>query len=536
MKLLKQISLSVLAFFLLSLAPVYAYTDLGLSDDYSEAIESLSGDGVIEGYPDDTFRSNLPINRAEYTKILIHAKLGYEPVDYATDCFPDVPEDEWFASYVCYAEENGIIEGYPSGDFEPGTDINYAEAAKIIVNTFVVGQVDSLGDEWFHPFVESMATNNYVPPSIFRNDRLVTRGEMAEMIYRVQGNIQTEDSIPIELFQPLEKCTDSTFDPGVETWLFHYPALYGWSSIQKQGVHCQLDNGREIYSILVVNNDYESERWLVYFEEETGFIRHLALDCLVAGDMPVATLEMSPEGQIFAFCSGADAGWFGEEVFEITVDDQILLSHLIGDGHYGGESYTPINVPEETSNNSSLDDALYSYASDLGLDATQFEVCYQELRYNESIQADFDAGVSLSVSGVPSFFINGEKFVGALPYSVFEENIEAALLTDFESRAGIYSTDDAPFLGDLNAPVVMVQFSEFQDPFSKRFLDETFGQIQENYIDTGQVLFIFRDFPLVYHKNANLTANAAQCADEQNEFWNYHKLLFETQEYWDDLN
>ena len=90
--------------------------------------------------------------------------------------------------------------------------------------------------------------------------------------------------------------------------------------------------------------------------------------------------------------------------------------------------------------------------------------------------------------------------------------------------------DDDPFMGNKNAPVTVIEFSDFQCPFCGRFRSETFDQIKKQYIDTGKVKFVFRDFPLTsIHPMAQKAAEAAECADDQGKFWEYHDLIFERQ-------
>ncbi len=99
------------------------------------------------------------------------------------------------------------------------------------------------------------------------------------------------------------------------------------------------------------------------------------------------------------------------------------------------------------------------------------------------------------------------------------------------------SLDDDPFKGDPNAPVIVVEFSDFQCPFCSRFYQQTLPLIQENYIDTGKIKFVYRDLPLdSLHPNARLTHIAAECADEQEKFWEYHDVLFEKQSQWQRLS
>jgi len=89
--------------------------------------------------------------------------------------------------------------------------------------------------------------------------------------------------------------------------------------------------------------------------------------------------------------------------------------------------------------------------------------------------------------------------------------------------------DDDPFLGDKNAPVTIVSFEDFQCPFCKRAFDQTFPQLKRDYIDTGKVKYVYRDFPLSFHPQANAAAESSECADEQGKFWEYHGEIFNNQ-------
>jgi len=95
------------------------------------------------------------------------------------------------------------------------------------------------------------------------------------------------------------------------------------------------------------------------------------------------------------------------------------------------------------------------------------------------------------------------------------------------------SVDDDPALGSEDAPVVIVEFSDFQCPFCRRFHQQTLPLIISEYVETGKVRFVFRDFPLMrIHPQAEPAAQAAECADEQGKFWEMHDLLFERQAEW----
>jgi protein-disulfide isomerase len=90
--------------------------------------------------------------------------------------------------------------------------------------------------------------------------------------------------------------------------------------------------------------------------------------------------------------------------------------------------------------------------------------------------------------------------------------------------------DDDPYKGDENAPVTIVEFSDFQCPFCARFFSNTLSQIENDYISTGKVKLVYRDFPLSFHPNAQPAAEAAECAREQGKFWEFHDKIFENQQ------
>lgn len=91
--------------------------------------------------------------------------------------------------------------------------------------------------------------------------------------------------------------------------------------------------------------------------------------------------------------------------------------------------------------------------------------------------------------------------------------------------------DDDPVLGNVDAPVVLVEFGDFQCPFCKKFHEEARKEILEKYVETGKVKIVYRDFPLEnIHPAARPAAEAAECADEQGKFWPYHDALYTRQD------
>jgi len=98
------------------------------------------------------------------------------------------------------------------------------------------------------------------------------------------------------------------------------------------------------------------------------------------------------------------------------------------------------------------------------------------------------------------------------------------------------SFDGEPVKGNPDAPITVVEFSDFQCPFCSRFFEQTLPLIEKNYIDTGKIKFVYKDLPLDnLHPNARSAHIAAECADEEGKFWEYHDVLFQKQAVWQRL-
>lgn len=99
-----------------------------------------------------------------------------------------------------------------------------------------------------------------------------------------------------------------------------------------------------------------------------------------------------------------------------------------------------------------------------------------------------------------------------------------------QPTTGVASVDDDPVLGDKNAPVTMIEFSDYECPFCKRHFDETLPQLIKTYVDTGKVKIVYRDLPLSFHDPmATKEAIAANCARKQggdSKYFQYHDEIF----------
>jgi protein-disulfide isomerase len=91
-----------------------------------------------------------------------------------------------------------------------------------------------------------------------------------------------------------------------------------------------------------------------------------------------------------------------------------------------------------------------------------------------------------------------------------------------QAQTAAIEVGQAPHLGSIDAPLTIVEFTDFQCPYCNRFFDETFPSIKKNYIDSGKVRFYSMDLPLDMHPNALRAAEAGRCAGEQGKFWLMH--------------
>lgn len=160
------------------------------------AILYLKDSGIINGYPDGTFKPEKSVNRAELLKIIIEGK-GFTPssAEY-NKCFKDIIDTEWYAPYVCYAKSVNWISGYPDGTFKPSRTVNKAEAIKMLLNSQGVEiptdiTVESYEDvdikEWFAPYINKAKELGILEEdgNKFEPAKEMTRGGISENLYRL---------------------------------------------------------------------------------------------------------------------------------------------------------------------------------------------------------------------------------------------------------------------------------------------------------------------------------------------------------------
>ncbi len=192
-------------------------------------------------------------------------------------------------------------------------------------------------------------------------------------------------------------------------------------------------------------------------------------------------------------------------------------------------------------------------ASEIGLDSEAFSACVESPPYQEAIREDLNNGSGFGITGTPSFLVNGQLLVGAQPISVFESAIAAVNAgqpiagTSSGSATGndqpqqpavaptpaTISNEFAAAMGDPNAPITIVEYTDYQCPYCSQHSSQTMPQVVQQMVETGRVYYILKDFPLdQLHPDARIGAAAARCAGEQEAYWEMHDALFAQQSVW----
>lgn len=207
-------------------------------------------------------------------------------------------------------------------------------------------------------------------------------------------------------------------------------------------------------------------------------------------------------------------------------------------------------------------------AEQVGADMEAYTACMEAGDQFVVVGDRVDIGFARGFGGTPSFqFVRTSdnvvfQLIGAQPYEQFAGMIDAVLagaMPQTQSQAQAQQNSGIPFWatasglapdparpgynvagdqykGNPDAAVVVIEFSDFQCPFCMRHSQVTQPILDEKYVDTGKVLWVFKHFPLSIHPQAPAAGVAAECAAEQGFFWEMHELLFENMERWSVSN
>jgi protein-disulfide isomerase len=204
---------------------------------------------------------------------------------------------------------------------------------------------------------------------------------------------------------------------------------------------------------------------------------------------------------------------------------------------------------------------LAATARKVGADVTAYERCMASGRHDARVQQRVAAAQALGYNGTPTFqFVqqaSGKTYTlsGARPVDVFVGWIDALLagkeppeakqpekrelplwakpegLAPDAKRPGFTVAGD-PYKGKPGARLVVVEFADFECPSCRRHALETQPALDKRFVETGEVMWVAKHFPLRIHPRAPVAAASAVCAGDQGKFWQMHHVLFERVEQW----
>ena len=126
---------------------------------------------------------------------------------------------------------------------------------------------------------------------------------------------------------------------------------------------------------------------------------------------------------------------------------------------------------------------------------------------------------------VPSPSWEGVNMINTDSTQVLDEITIREITSTKKPTIASFYNNASPILGDTNAPLTLVEFGDYQCTYCKKFFHETEESILINYIQTGKVKMLFKDFIVVNEDSVN-AASAAHCANDQKMFWQYHSTLY----------
>jgi hypothetical protein len=176
-------------------AEVTTFSDVPQTNDNYVAISYLSGEGIVKGYSDGTFKPDQLVNRAEALKIILEGTKAEIPATITETGFTDVNVADWFSEYVVAGKTLGIIGGNPDGTYAPGRDVARSEFVKILLNANGFKPEKWQGkqiyndvpiDSWFTPYMNYAGQAGLLTADANSNlnpSKQLTRAEVAEIYY-----------------------------------------------------------------------------------------------------------------------------------------------------------------------------------------------------------------------------------------------------------------------------------------------------------------------------------------------------------------
>ncbi len=167
-------------------------------------------------------------------------------------------------------------------------------------------------------------------------------------------------------------------------------------------------------------------------------------------------------------------------------------------------------------------------ARQVGLDVNRFDASLRSGKFKDIVMQDDAEGQARDVTGTPTFFVNEvNRATGAPPFDVFQKLIDG-LLAGAQTTPPSGVVVSGTSVGFTNAPITVVEYSDFQCHFCQQFANAVEAQLDAAYIQTGKVRFVYKHL-IAFGDESELAAEASECAAEQNQFWPFHDALMQLQ-------
>ena len=181
------------------------FSDVSSSHPYAEAIRWGKESGVLSGYPDGTFGPDKTVNRAEFLKIVLGAKGSDVASASSPTGFRDVDENAWYTPYVRYGKQQGIVQGYPDGSFKPEQPVNFAEALKMAYVALGIEGNTSAGGAWYEQYLNHAKDNGVLFSNAVNVGAGMSRKDVVWIVWRLLEGAGATDEPVLESSPELEE-------------------------------------------------------------------------------------------------------------------------------------------------------------------------------------------------------------------------------------------------------------------------------------------------------------------------------------------
>jgi len=211
---MKSIKLSAIAIVAVLMVSQVALAAVPFSDHighkWENGIEFVYNRGIVQGYPDGTFRPDNTLNRAELLKVIVvssYSESAYNSYE-GDACFDDIDGSQWYTKYVCFGKAQGIVQGYDDGTFRPENEVIFVEALKIMFEGMDVSLTSTADSPWYQKYYNTAAAKYLVPDELnLAYTSKFSRAQAAEVIKRVI-------SLDADIIQPPLFTSEGGYEPG----------------------------------------------------------------------------------------------------------------------------------------------------------------------------------------------------------------------------------------------------------------------------------------------------------------------------------